>query len=202
MTEVNAIIGASLAAEVTVHALSALLISAVVMLALRHLRAPAPVAQEDGAQAEPAPPRPLWVGLLVACAAVASIATIALAVTGYVALAGTLARQMVWTGVVFATTYLLFQLGDDLCEALLSSKGSFGTRLNQGLGIEGRLLDQASVLVSGLLRVALLFYMVIALLARWARGPTRCSAVAARSITASRWATSPWRPRPCSPRLR
>src|SRR5256885_14788413 len=67
----------------------------VVMLALRHLRAPAPVAQEDGAQAEPAPPRPLWVGLLVACAAVASIATIALAVTGYVALAGTLARQMV-----------------------------------------------------------------------------------------------------------
>ena len=34
---------------------------------------------------------------------------------------------MVWTGVVFATTYLLFQLGDDLCEALLSSKGSFGT---------------------------------------------------------------------------
>src|SRR5256885_6940351 len=47
--------------------------------------------------AEPAPPRPLWVGLLVACAAVASIATIALAVTGYVALAGTLARQMVWT---------------------------------------------------------------------------------------------------------
>src|SRR5256885_17009825 len=60
---------------------------------------------------------PLWVGLLVACAAVASIATIALAVTGYVALAGTLARQMVWTGVVFATTYLLFQLGDDLCEA-------------------------------------------------------------------------------------
>lgn len=171
VTEVNAIIGASLAAEVTVHALSALLISAVVMLALRHLRAPAPVAQEDGAQAEPAPPRPLWVGLLVACAAVASIATIALAVTGYVALAGTLARQMVWTGVVFATTYLLFQLGDDLCEALLSSKGSFGTRLNQSLGIEGRLLDQASVLVSGLLRVALLFYMVIALLAPLGTGP-------------------------------
>src|SRR2546427_5379172 len=38
-------------------------------------------------------------------------------------------------------------------------------------GIEGRLLDQASVLVSGLLRVALLFYMVIALLAPLGTGP-------------------------------
>ncbi|WP_234642100.1 DUF3772 domain-containing protein [Delftia tsuruhatensis] len=167
VTEVNSIIGASLAAEVTVHATSSLLIPVIVMLALRHLRTPQPACDSE----ELPTPRPLWVGLLVACAGLASIATITLAASGFVALAGTLARQMVWTGVVFATTYLLFQLGDDLCEALLSSKGGFGARLNQGLGIEARLLDQAAVLASGLLRVALLFYMVIALLAPLGTGP-------------------------------
>ncbi len=167
VTEVNSIIGASLAAEVTVHAVSALLIAAIVMLALRHLRTPEPACD-----AEELPiPRPLWVGLLVACAGLASLATVALAASGFVALAGTLARQMVWTGVVFATTYLLFQLGDDLCEALLSSKGGFGARLNRSLGMDARLLDQAAVLASGLLRLALLFYMVIALLAPLGTGP-------------------------------
>ena len=35
---------------------------------------------------------------------------------------------MVWSGVVFATSYLLMQLGDDLCDALLSSRGGFGAR--------------------------------------------------------------------------
>ncbi|MDR0226976.1 MAG: DUF3772 domain-containing protein [Burkholderiaceae bacterium] len=170
LTEVNSIVGASLAAEVTVHALSALLTSATVMLGLRHLRAPGPACDADGsAQTEAS--RPLWVGLLVACAGLACVATIVLAASGFVALAGTMARQMVWTGVVFATTYLLFQLSDDLCEALLSSKGGFGGRLNQGLGIDARLLDQAAVLFSGLLRVALFFYMIIALLAPLGTGP-------------------------------
>ena len=78
---------------------------------------------------------------------------------------------MVWTGVVFATTYLLFQLVDDLCDALLSSKGHFGGRLHKGLGIDARLLDQAAVLVSGIARVALFFYMVIALMAPFGTGP-------------------------------
>lgn len=184
ITEINSLVGASLAAEVTVHAASALLLSAIVALALRHLR-PGPPAAADAAAAEtgpagdsataPAsadapPPRPIWVGLLVAAAGVAIVATVLMVVLGYVALAGTLTRQMLWTGVVFATTYLLFQLVDDLCEAVLSSKGGFGERLHKGLGLDAKLLDQASVLVSGLLRVALFFYMVIALMAPFGTG--------------------------------
>lgn len=181
LTEVNDIVGASLAAEVSVHAATALLLSAIVALALRHLRASPASGEADapsagGASAgdagtQPAMPRPVWVGLLVAAAGLATVATVLMVVFGYVALAGMLTRQMLWTGVVFCTTYLLFQLVDDVCEAVLSSKGSFGTRLHQGLGIDAKLLDQACVLASGVLRVVLLFYMAIALMAPFGTGP-------------------------------
>ncbi|RYF01787.1 MAG: mechanosensitive ion channel family protein, partial [Comamonadaceae bacterium] len=181
VTEINSIIGASLAAEVTAHAVVALLVSVIATCTLRHLRAPAATAapadaaaNTDAAAATAAPAaasRPIWVGLLIACAGVATTATVVLVAFGYVALAGTLARQMVWTGVVFATAYLLFQLIDDVCEAVLSSKGGFGERLHKSLSIDAKLLDQASVLVSGVLRVALFFYMVIALMAPFGTGP-------------------------------
>ena len=180
VTQTNSVIGASLAAEVTTQAAVALLIALIATCTLRQLRAlsaafSAAASPGDGSAAgtpPPAPaPRPLWVGLLIACAAATTVATVVLVALGYVALAGTLSRQMVWTGVVFATAYLLFQLIDDLCEAVLSSKGAFGERLHKGLSIDAKLLDQASVLVSGVLRVALFFYMVIALMAPFGTGP-------------------------------
>src|SRR5690606_16569820 len=90
---------------------------------------------------------------------------------GYVALAGMLARQTVWSGVVFATTYLLCLLAEDLSEALLSSQGMVGRHLHTALGLEPRLLDQLAVLASGALRVLLLFYMAIALMAPFGTGP-------------------------------
>lgn len=187
VTEVNSLIGASLAAEVAVHVVTALGISVVTALALRHLRA-APAAEEAGVPATPADgaaqtegaavpeaasaaSRPVWVGLLVAGAGAAMGITVLLVAFGYVALAATLARQMLWAGLVFATTYLLFQLVDDLCEAVLSSPGAFGQRLHKGLGIDAKLLDQASVLVSGVLRVVLFFYMIVALMAPFGTGP-------------------------------
>ena len=188
VTEVNSLIGASLAAEVAVHVVTALGISVVTALALRHLRAAPAVAEAAGEPAAPdngpaltegaavpeaASPasRPVWVGLLVALAGAAMGITVLLVAFGYVALAATLARQMLWAGLVFATTYLLFQLVDDVCEAVLSSPGAFGQRLHKGLGMDAKLLDQASVLVSGVLRVVLFFYMIVALMAPFGTGP-------------------------------
>lgn len=176
--EVNRVVGASLAAEVSAHTLSALLMALVILCALRHLRAPAeaaPVAAGEAPGSEataPAPlPRPIWVGLLVAAAAATAFAILVLLVLGFVALAHMLAGQMIWTGVVFATTYLLFQLVDDVAQAVLSSRGGFGQRLHTGLGIDGKLLDQSAVVASGALRLVLLFYMVIALLAPLGTAP-------------------------------
>ncbi|WP_404300282.1 DUF3772 domain-containing protein [Alicycliphilus denitrificans] len=166
VTDVNAIVGASLATEVLVHALFALLMSITVAAALGHLRAtPAAPAGGEGAAAAGETGRPLWLGLILAGAGLAVAITVLAVALGYIALAGMLARQMVWSGVVFAATYLLIQLVDDLCEALLSSKGDFGRRIHATLGIEARLLDQTAVLTSGVLRVLLFYFMVIALMA-------------------------------------
>lgn len=107
----------------------------------------------------------------MAAAAATACAILVLLVLGFVALAHMLAGQMVWTGVVFATTYLLFELVEDLAQAVLSSRGGFGQRLHKGLGIDGKLLDQSAVVASGALRVVLLFYMVIALLAPLGTAP-------------------------------
>ncbi|GKS83326.1 DUF3772 domain-containing protein [Acidovorax sp. SUPP1855] len=178
ITEINTAVGASLAAEVTTQAVTALLVALIAIACLRHLHTPRTTAKDgaaeggsEPAEAAAAPPRPLWVGLLVACAGFASVATLVLVALGFVALASTLARQMVWSAIVFATAYLLYQLADDVCEAVLSSKGSFGRRLHSGMGIDAGLLDQAAVLGSGVLRVVLFFYMVIALMAPFGTGP-------------------------------
>ncbi|WOI47995.1 DUF3772 domain-containing protein [Acidovorax sp. BLS4] len=178
ITEINTAVGASLAAEVTTQAVTALLVALIAIACLRHLHTPRTTAKDgaaeggsEAAEAAAAPPRPLWVGLLVACAGFASVATLVLVALGFVALASTLARQMVWSAIVFATAYLLYQLADDVCEAVLSSKGSFGRRLHSGMGIDAGLLDQAAVLGSGVLRVVLFFYMVIALMAPFGTGP-------------------------------
>jgi small-conductance mechanosensitive channel len=181
VTEINAAVSASLAADVTAQACFALLVAAIVAAAVRQLNAPAaastaPAAdaaegQGDAPSASAPPARPLWVGLLVALAGIASLAVVLLVAFGYIALAGALARQMVWSGVVFATAYLLYQLVDDVSDAVLSSRSGFGQRLHTGMGIDPRLLDQAAVIVSGALRVVLFFYLVIALLAPFGTGP-------------------------------
>lgn len=177
VTEVNAIVGASLAAEVLVHAVFALLLSVTVAAALGRLRTtPDASARGDGTATADAAPRqaagrPLWVGLILAGAGLAAAATVLAVAIGFIALAGTVARQMVWAGVVFSSTYLLVQLIDDLCDALLSSRGGFGARVHATLGIDALLLDQAAVLVSGVLRLLLLFYTAIALMAPLGTNP-------------------------------
>lgn len=163
VADVNDIVGASLAAEVLVHAAFALLVSATMAMALGRMRVGE--AQPD------APPQPLWVGLLLAGAGIAVAAAVLAVALGFVALAGTLARQMAWSSVVFASIYLLAHLADDLCDAILSSRGGFGARIHATLGIDAPLLDQAAVLISGVLRVALFFYMLIALMAPFGTGP-------------------------------
>lgn len=181
--DLNAIIGVSLSAEVFTHALVALALSLAMALLLARTRrrvvrvsqAPA-AAQQAAPPAEPQPEpqvevRPLWLAVVLAAAGLAVLASWVALALGYVALAGLLARQSVWSGVVFATTYLLFMLAEDLSETLLSSQGLVGRHLHSALGLEPRLLDQLSVLSSGLLRVLLLFYMAIALMAPFGTGP-------------------------------
>lgn len=107
--------------------------------------------------------RPLWVGMLVGAVALLLVVIWVLVGLGYVAMASFLASQLTWTGIVAAAFYLLFKFADDLSMALLSSRSGFGQRLQHSFGLAPRTLDQAAVAISGLSRVALFFYMLIAL---------------------------------------
>ena len=110
-------------------------------------------------------------GLLIGLVVTLVVALLVLVAAGYLALARVVAGQATWAGIVLASAYLLFKFADDLWMALLSSRSSFGQRLQKGLGVAPQTLDQAAVLLSGLSRLSVFFYMVIAFVAPLGSSP-------------------------------
>ena len=175
-TQVNAVIEASFAAVVATHVMTALVLTGMIGAMLLRLHGvpaaepPAAAQQPKEGAATPAPApaspegeRPMWVGVLLAAVTLMLIVIWVLVAVGYVAMASFLASQLTWAGIVVAAFYVLFKFADDLFMATVSSRSSFGGRLQLSFGLEPRTLDQAAVLLSGLSRVVLFFYMVIAL---------------------------------------
>ena len=115
--------------------------------------------------------RPLRLGLLIGLTTALMVALLVLVALGYLALARVIAGQATWAGIVLASAYLLFKLADDVWMALLSSQSSFNERLHKALGVAPRLLDQTAVVLSGLSRILIFFYMVIAFVAPLASSP-------------------------------
>ncbi|MET3496784.1 DUF3772 domain-containing protein [Variovorax boronicumulans] len=164
--EVNALIDASFAAVVATHVLTALVLTALVgavLYLVKPLRADAPDAG--------LPERPMWVGLLVALIGVLMIGIWVLVAVGYVALGSFLASQLTWSGIVAAAFYVLFKFADDVFMALLSSRSTLGQQLQKSFGLAPQTLDQTATVLSGISRVALFFYMLIALAAPLGTGP-------------------------------
>jgi len=170
-TQINALVDASYAAVVATHVAAALALSALIAAMLMRLRPPRGGPAADGDAQAAAAARPLWVGTLRALVALALVAIVVLVGLGYVALASTIASQLTWTGIVACAFYVLFKFADDLCMALLGSRSASGQRLAGGFGFSASTLDQAAVLLSGLLRLALFFYMVVTLVAPLGTGP-------------------------------
>jgi len=142
------------------------------------LRRPARKAPTSEAQAEDAskPPdrasrQPLRLGLLISVTMALVVALLVLVAVGYLALARVIAGQATWAGIVLASAYLLFKFADDVWMALLSSRGSFSERLQKGLGVAPRMLDQAAVVLSAVSRILIFFYMVVAFVAPLGSSP-------------------------------
>ncbi|MDM0011470.1 DUF3772 domain-containing protein [Variovorax sp. J22P168] len=180
-TQINAVVEASFAAVVATHVVTALALTAMIGAMLLRLQG-TPVAEPPPVEADkeqpangsglapPATPsapgvleRPMWVGVLLAVVTLILIAIWILVATGYLAMASFLASQLNWAGIVIAAFYVLFKFADDLFAAVVSSRSPFGQRLQLSFGLQARTLDQAAVVLSGLTRVALFFYMLIAL---------------------------------------
>lgn len=176
-SQINAIVDASFAAVVATHVVTALALTALIGTMLLRLHepagaAPAAAAAKEGAEPPSTEPeRPLWISFLLSAVALAVIVIWVLVAIGYVALASFLANQLTWTGIVASAFYLLFKFADDLFMATVASKSGLGQKLQKSFGFAPRTLDQAAVVLSGLARVALFFYMLIALATPLGTGP-------------------------------
>ncbi|WP_114238440.1 DUF3772 domain-containing protein [Dyella sp. C9] len=162
-------IGASLATTMAANALSATLIGGLVGAALIRMgRARRALIAAGNTPAE----RPLWVGLLVAGAFVGTLLTLLAVVTGYIALAFFVARQMLSAGFLISVLYVLMHLVNDLCESLLNPDTRSGVRMQETFGIAPARLEQAATVLSGVVRAFMLLLAVPLILAPYGAGPS------------------------------
>lgn len=97
----------------------------------------------------------VWL-LAVGAAWLALAITFGAVLTGYLALAIFLMRETVWIGIVLSSLYVLLAVADDLFPAVLSPQRGPGRMLSAGLGLSAPALEHTAVLISGLVRLALL----------------------------------------------
>lgn len=119
--------------------------------------------------------RPAWMGAAIALLWLGVFATLVAALTGYIELAYQIARQMIFTGIVAATLYLLVHFIEDLFAGAVHSQAGW---MRRTLGLSQHALDQWSVLCSGVLRVAAIALGLIFLLKPLGTDPSELMAQA------------------------
>jgi len=93
-------------------------------------------------------------------------ATIAAALTGYLALSWFLATQIVWTAAVLGTLVLLLVLVDESISAGFRSGTDVGRFLAANLGLSYAAIGQIGVLLSGVIRLLLIIAAVLLVVGR------------------------------------
>jgi len=114
----------------------------------------------------PVPPRPLWQAAVAAAIWSVLGASLLCVLIGYVAFGTFVIRQMVWTGVVVASAYLLSVLIEDGFTTLL------GAAHREPDALEPRPREQAAVLLSGVARLCVALIALMLLLAPFGEGPS------------------------------
>jgi potassium-dependent mechanosensitive channel len=166
LKELNRTIGTSLAATVVTSSLQAIVLTVLAAVALQRLSR----THHDAEDGTPPPPRPIWASLFIAAAWIAIVASWIGLLTGFIAFASFMAGQVVWTAIVIAATYLAMRLVDDLFETLLSEKGPMSARAQAVFGTHPKLLDQAGVLLSGVVRLGLFLFGLTAVMSGFGAG--------------------------------
>jgi potassium efflux system protein len=124
-----------------------------------HLTARAETATQGAARS-----RLPWILAALAAWLALAAALVAL-LTGFLALSSFLMRETIWIGAVLASTFLLLRLADDLFPALLSPDGPVGRAVMTGIGLSASALEQIGVLMSGVVRLGLLLFGWVTILA-------------------------------------
>jgi small-conductance mechanosensitive channel len=154
----NTTVGASHAAVTAAHSLGALLHILLIggtLVVIGKLRAR---RTAEGEEAGAAATASVAMGTLVAWMLV-GVASVAL-LTGYVSFSLFLSRMVAWAAVVSSTFYLLLVATDDVAMSLFTRNSRVGATLSRALGLRGSAIEQFGVLLSGVLRVALVMLAI------------------------------------------
>ncbi|WEZ87975.1 DUF3772 domain-containing protein [Pseudomonas sp. NyZ480] len=150
---INSVIGSSLALTVATNGLTALVVALIFSAAL--LRYRRTLRKHDLE-------RPTGLAGLIPFVIVVWVGLILLALlAGYLTLAYFLTAKLLWISVVATCAYLLTTFLGDLCETLLSPRQPGGLALASALGLAPRHQAQASTILAGIGRTALLFLALL-----------------------------------------
>ncbi|HEY2051490.1 MAG TPA: DUF3772 domain-containing protein [Caulobacteraceae bacterium] len=84
---------------------------------------------------------------------------------GYLAFAEFLMRETIWIAANLGLLFLLLRIADDLIPFLLAPTSPFGGAMASGLGLSSSTVDQVAVLASGVVRVILILFGWMAIMA-------------------------------------
>ncbi|WP_445191845.1 DUF3772 domain-containing protein [Sphingomonas sp. Tas61C01] len=112
------------------------------------------------------------VGIVLTLVALWGVTLVAIAglLAGYIGFSLFVARFVTWFAIVAGTLYLLVVVLDDISTGALSSGSRLGRLVSTGTGLRNSTIDQAGVLLSGILRVAAALMALSLLLAPFGAG--------------------------------
>ncbi len=167
--QLTALLNTSLALTVAVSCIVALALGLTLGIALvRAERLWRRLLRDDGALR-----RPWWLATIGFVSWLVLSGAVICLLTGYVAFGSFAVKQVLWTATLLGSAYVLAALIDDACMAWLAPPASAPmvsmTSMLPTLSAATR--SQAAVLVSGLLRIALVLLVLMLLLAPFGEGP-------------------------------
>lgn len=157
---IGEVFGVSAAAQEASRCLAVVMELLVVGAALAWARSGPATAGEPGDSRAHLP----WVMAAVVAWLALGAALGALA-AGYVALASFIMRELIWIATVLASLVLLMRFVDDLCEALFAPHRALNRLIGAATGLSDNTLEQVGVLLSGVLRLTLMVFGWIAVVA-------------------------------------
>jgi small-conductance mechanosensitive channel len=165
----NRAVGASAAATATTQAVEALLHLALIasfLLVLGRLR----VERMRAETAETGEARIAGIGFISLSAwLLVGVAVVAL-LLGYIGFSVFVARMIVWVVILVAGLYLMMHAADDVATSIFNRSSRVGASLTDGLGLRGSVVDQFGLLLSAVLRLALVLVALSLLLSPFGAG--------------------------------
>ncbi|MEH3108359.1 MAG: DUF3772 domain-containing protein [Sphingomonas fennica] len=164
----NRAIGASAAAIATTQAMEALLhllLIAAFLFLLGRLRVERARRADGAGQLGTA-----GIGIVSLVTWISVAAALVALAAGYVAFSIFLARLIVWIVILASALYLLMHAADDVAISVFTRTSRVGAALSDGLGLRGSVVDQFGLLLSAVLRLALVLLAISMVLSPFGAG--------------------------------